>query len=199
MTFSLTRRQQDIVDYLRQRAGRGLPAPSLDEVCAALGVVSRGSMHKHVAALAEAGVIEPMHGLRRGLRLAAAPAEGVPLLGRIAAGRPIEAVTHDERVDVPAWLRPPGDCYVLEVRGDSMQDEGIFDGDRVVVAARSEARDGEVVVALLDGTEATLKTLRRRGRRVVLQPANRAYAPIEVDADRVAIQGVVTGLMRRVG
>jgi repressor LexA len=198
---SLTRRQRDIVDHLRDRAARGLPAPSMDEVCTALGVASRGSLHKHVVALVEAGVLEPMHGLRRGLRLTAGAAAGaaeVPLLGRIAAGRPIEAVAGADGVEVPAWLRPRGRCYVLEVRGDSMRDDGIHDGDRIVVEATDCVRDGQVVVALVDGENATLKRFYRRRGKVVLQPANADYAPLELPPERVVVQGVVTGVMRRV-
>jgi len=154
-------------------------------------------MHKHVTALTEAGVLEPMQGQRRGLRLRTDGDVGVPLLGRIAAGRPIEAIAGEERCEVPAWLLPSGACYVLEVRGDSMRDDGIRDGDRIVVSAGSAARDGDVVVALVDGAEATLKRLYRRRGKVVLQPANPDYEAIELAPERVVIQGVAKALMRR--
>lgn len=201
MDESLTRRQRDIVEYMRDRAARGLPAPSMDEVCAALGVASRGSLHKHVVALVDAGVLEPMHGLRRGLRLtpeAGAVVAEVPLLGRIAAGLPIEALTGTDGVEVPGWLRPRGECYVLEVRGDSMRDDGILDRDRVVVEATDRARDGQMVVALVDGDGVTLKRIYRRRGRIVLQPANADFAPLELDPERVVVQGVVTGVLRRI-
>ena len=108
----------------------------------------------------------------------------------------VEAVTDPHDVHVPDWLRSPGECYVLEVRGDSMIEEGILDGDWVVVEHRDHADDGEIVVALIDEAEATLKRIERRGRRVVLHPANSALAPLEYESEQVRIQGVVVGQMR---
>lgn len=197
---ALTPRQRELLDFLRDCAEAEL-APTLDDICRRLGLSSRGSLHKHVQALVEAGLVEPMGGRHRGVHLTRAAIEDgatLPLLGRIAAGRPIEAVTTDERIGVPEALRGRGECYVLEVRGDSMRDDGILDGDWVVVEHRREARNGEVVVALVDGEEATLKRLERRGAQVVwLHPANAAYEPLRLEADRVTIQGVLVGQMRR--
>lgn len=198
--MELTRRQQSILDHLRERARAGEPPPTLDEVCAALGLRSRGSLHKHISAMVAAGYIEPLHGKQRGLRLTAAASEedgALPLLGTIAAGRPIEAVPQPEHIEVPPLLRSRGPCYVLRVRGDSMVDEGILDGDYVIIEARDHARDGEIVVALIDGQEATLKRLECRNGEILLHPANANMAPMRYAPQRVAIQGVLVGQMRR--
>jgi repressor LexA len=198
--YPLTRRQREIHAHLQQREQAGLPAPSLDELCRAMGVRSRGSMHKHVQGLVEAGLVEAMEGRHRGVRLrhqdAAPGLRRLPLYGRIAAGRPIEALADPEEVDVPERLAGRGPCYVLQVRGDSMVEAGILDGDWVVVEAQEHARDGEVVVALIDGSEATLKRIEQRPGRVVLHPANAALAPLEYPAERVRIQGVLVGQLR---
>lgn len=199
---ALTRRQRAVYAYLREREASGAPPPSLDELCRAMDVSSRGSMHKHVQGLVEAGLVEPMAGRHRGVRLRAerparAPeAVSLPLLGYIAAGRPIEALENPEEVSVPQRLAGRGRCYVLQVRGDSMVDAGILDGDWVVVESREHARDGEVVVALIDGAEATLKRIEQRPGRVVLHPANPAFAPLEYPPGRVRIQGVLVGQLR---
>ncbi|MGD8430045.1 MAG: transcriptional repressor LexA [Ectothiorhodospiraceae bacterium] len=195
---TLTHRQRAIVEYL-QDCARQSYAPSLDEICGALGLRSRGSLHKQIQALVDMGLVEPMGGRKRGVHLtdAVVADDELPLLGRIAAGRPIEAVAQPESVPVPPQLRGRGECYVLEVRGDSMIDEGILDGDWVVVEHRDHARNGELVVALVDDEEATLKRIEQRPGMVVLYPANPAYSPIRLTPDRVTIQGVVVGQMRR--
>lgn len=196
---ALTRRQQEVLRALREWPG-DTPAPTLDQLCATLGLRSRGSLHRQVQALVSAGLVEPMDGQRRGVRLTPAAAQDphtLPLLGRIAAGRPIEAVTREERIPVPPQLRGHGECYVLEVRGDSMADDGILDGDWVVVEHRGHARNGELVVALVDGEETTLKRIEQRPGRVLLHPANADYQPLALEPDRVVVQGVVVGQMRR--
>ncbi|MGE0080641.1 MAG: transcriptional repressor LexA [Thiohalomonadaceae bacterium] len=198
--MELTRRQQAILDFLREHARQQAYPPTLDEVCAALGLRSRGSLHKHVSALVNAGYLEPLHGKQRGLRLTAAAMgeeNTLPLLGTIAAGRPIEAVAQPEHIEVPPLLRSRAPCYVLRVRGDSMVDEGILDGDYVIIEAREQARDGEIVVALVDGQEATLKRLQRHSGEVLLHPANAAMEPMRYAPERVKIQGVLVGQMRR--
>ncbi len=120
----------------------------------------------------------------------------VPFLGYIAAGQPIEAIKNQEYVDVPKLLRGDGRNYVLQVQGDSMIDEGILDGDLVVIEERDQARNGEIVVALIDGCEATLKRIQQRRGQVVLRPANSAMEPMIYDVDQVEIQGVLVGQMR---
>ena len=198
-TAALTRRQRDIYACLEDREAQGLPPPSLDELCRAMGVSSRGSMHKHVQGLIEGGLVERMDGRHRGVRLRRESGEGpgrLPLLGRIAAGRPIEALSNPEPVEVPERLHGGGRCYALEVRGDSMVEEGILAGDWIVVESREHARNGEIVVALIDGEAATLKRIEQRPGVVVLHPANAALAPLEYSPERVQIQGVLVGQMR---
>lgn len=200
---TLTRRQQEIYDYLREHLADFPHPPTLDELCDALGLSSRGSLHKQIQALIEAGLVEPMNNLRRGIRLvedepeAVNAPEALPLYGYIAAGQPIEAIANPETIDVPAQLRTAKPCYVLEVRGDSMIEEGILDGDWVVIEHRDHARNGEIVVALVDGEEATLKRLEKRSNEVVLHPANSSLSAMRFSAERVHIQGVLVGQMRR--
>ncbi len=200
---TLTRRQQEIYDYLREHLDDFAHPPTLDELCDALGLRSRGSLHKQIQALIEAGLVEPMNNLRRGIRLVEAPLEtatdrdALPLYGYIAAGRPIEAISNPETIEVPPQLRTPNPCYVLEVRGDSMIDEGILDGDWVVIEHREQARNGEIVVALVDGEEATLKRLEKRANEVILHPANSSLSAMRFSPERIQIQGVLVGQMRR--
>lgn len=200
MTEALTRRQREIYDYLVARADE--PPPSLDELAESLGMTSRGSLHRHIQGLVDAGLVEPMQGKKRGVRLSRSAREdqgeeGLPLLGRIAAGRPIEALPQPERFEVPPQLRRGHPCYVLQVEGDSMIDEGIFDGDWVVVEERQRAENGELVVALIDGEEATLKRIEQTPQGVTLHPANPEHRPQHYFPDRITIQGVVVSQMRR--
>lgn len=200
MTEPLTRRQREIYDYLVAHADE--EPPTLDELAAALGMRSRGSLHRHIQALVDAGLVAPMEGRKRGIRLTESEPDkesGLPLMGRIAAGQPIEALAHPESLEVPPELRSAGPCYVLQVEGDSMAEEGILDGDWVVVESRENAANGELVVALIDGEEATLKRIEQTSRGVTLHPANAAYRPQHYPPERVAIQGVVVGQMRRYG
>lgn len=200
MTEPLTRRQQEIYEYLQENLDRFPHPPTLDELCTALGLSSKGSLHKQIQALIEAGLIEPMNNRRRGIRLVDTedrPQNGLPFLGYIAAGTPIEAVQQQETVEVPDYLQSSGPCYVLQVKGDSMVDEGILDGDRIVIEQRSHARNGEIVVALVDGVDATLKRIEQRQGKVVLHPANENLKPMTYAPDQVQIQGVLVGQMRR--
>ena len=199
MNEALTRRQQAILEHLRESRERQAHPPTLDELCRELGLRSRGSLHKHVQALVDAGHVEPLSGKQRGVRLREPGQDdllSLPLLGRIAAGRPIEALENPQDLEVPRQLRGKGRCYVLQVRGDSMIDEGILDGDWVVVEQRDHARDGEIVVALIDGEEATLKRIEQTPSACILHPANPNLAPLRYAPERVQIQGVVTGQMR---
>jgi repressor LexA len=203
--MALTRRQQEILDQLRLREAEGEPPPTLDELCAWLGLRSRGSLHKHIQALVTAGLVEPFHGQHRGVRLVpvfepeSEPERDdlLPLLGRIAAGRPIEAVAQPEQIAVPEHLRTSRPCYVLQVAGDSLCEAGILDGDYVVIEQRDHARDGEIVVALIQGEEVTLKRIVQEPGRVLLCPENSAMQAMEYHPDEVQIQGVLVGQMRR--
>jgi repressor LexA len=197
-TVTLTRRQQQIYAYLVENADHFDHPPTHDELCQALGLSSRGSLHKHIQALVKAGLVEPMDGSHRGIRLAEQlpVGEGIPLLGRIAAGRPIEAITQPETMQVPEELLGRGTCYVLQVSGDSMLDAGILDGDYVVIEQRDSARNGEIVVALVNNDEATLKRIEQLPGRVILHPANAAMEPMTYAPDAIQIQGVLRGLLR---
>lgn len=197
--MKLTRRQQEIYDFLRLNAERFAHPPTFDEVCQQLGLSSRGSLHKHIQALVEAGLVEPLDG-RQGIRLVAREqAEiGVPHLGAIAAGRPIEALPQPEFLPVPGFLLSQRPCYVLTVRGDSMIEVGILDGDLVVIEQRDHARNGEIVVALIKGNEATLKRLKNNhDGTITLLPENSSLAAMTYPAAQVAIQGVLVSLLRR--
>ena len=199
MTATLTRRQQEIYDYLKENLHKFDQAPTLNELCDALGLSSRGSMHKQIQALIDAGLVEPMNNQRRGIRLAQAEdhdENDLPLMGYIAAGRPIEAIENPENVMVPPNLRTERPCYVLQVQGESMIDEGILDGDWVVIEQRSTARNGEIVVALVDNSDATLKRIEQQPGEVILHPANENMSSMHYHPDQVKIQGVLVGQMR---
>lgn len=199
-TLNLTPAQRRLYSALQELHRQESPPPSLPELCLHLGVRSRGSLHKQLSALIKAGLVKPMNGLSRGVQLAQmTPLEmgELPLLGRIAAGKPIEARLDNETVAVPKQLLPQGNAYVLEVRGDSMIDSGIFDGDFVVIDAERQPKRGDIVVALVDGVEATLKKLGRLGPPIVLEASNPAYPPQILDPARVKIQGILHGLLRR--
>ncbi len=202
----LTERQKQILDFVcESHRARGI-APTHLEIRQRFGYRSYGTVHKHLKLLREKGYLRGGWNRARGLELTekaqpgrSAAASAVPFHGRIAAGRPIEAVRGVDDLPVPAHLLDRGAAdrhYVLQVEGDSMIDDGICDGDLVVVAERGQARPGQVVVALIDD-EATLKRFFPEGETVRLQPANREMAPLHVAADRLRIQGVVVGLMRR--
>ncbi|WP_312369254.1 transcriptional repressor LexA [Stenotrophomonas sp.] len=199
---ALSPRRAAILSFIRDRvAGHGQP-PSLAEIASACGLASRGAARKHVLALTEAGLIEVAPGQARGIRpvgmAAAAELLQVPILGRVAAGSPIGAdaglqdiLALDERLFAVA------PDYLLRVQGDSMIEDGILDGDLVGVRRRSDARDGQTVVARLDG-ELTIKRLSLAGGQLRLLPRNPGYAPIVVQADQeFAVEGVFCGLVRR--
>lgn len=196
----MTPRQRDILEMIRDNVAREGVAPTLEELGRRAGVSSKATIHKHLAALEDAGAIRIRRGRARGIELVeegeAVGGAAVPLMGRVAAGQPIEAVANPENIEIPESFLADGETYALQVKGDSMIDEGILDGDWVIVAARDTAGDGEMVVALVDDAEATLKRLRRQGGMVVLEPANAAYEAMEFSPERVRIQGVVVAQMR---
>lgn len=197
--MKLTRKQQEIYEFLRENAEQFAHPPTFDELCQRLGLSSRGSLHKHIQALVEAGLVEPLEG-RQGIRLAEHDqAElGIPHLGSIAAGRPIEALPQPEFLPVPDFLLSKRPCYVLTVKGDSMIDAGIRDGDLAVIEQRDHARNGEIVVALINGNEATLKRLQNNtDGTVTLIPENNTMAPMIYPAAQVVIQGVLISLLRK--
>lgn len=201
--ITLTKRQKELLDYLQGYIERNGFAPTLDETGKHFGLTSLATVHKHLTNLEGKGVIRRRAGLSRALEVVPPnkrpQALELPLLGRVAAGRPIEAVLEGERVAVPENLVRRENSFVLEVSGDSMQDDGILDGDLVVVESRTSAESGETVVAVIDGA-ATIKRFHREpGGRVRLQPANERVAPIVCDEAALEIRGIVVGLMRRYG
>ena len=197
----LTRRQREILDYLKEFIDERGYAPSLEEIGARFGLSSLATVHKHLQNLQEKGFIRRAWNRSRSVELVQTRAGGravdLPLLGYVAAGEPIEAVVGAETVTVPEDLVGARETYALRVRGSSMIDEQIRDGDLVVVEDRQVARNGEMVVALLDGTDVTLKTFYREKNHIRLQPANEALAPIIARPEAVRVQGVVIGVMRR--
>ena len=205
MARYLTERQKQILDFVTEFAAEHGYTPTHREICEQFGFSSYGTVHKHLKLLERKGYLRRHWNQKRGVELSPrAVAEGdpslsrLPFYGRIAAGRPIEAVAGDEEVTVPRHLlgTVPEDHYVLKVVGDSMIEEGIHDGDLVVVSRREQAGAGEMVVALV-GDDATLKRFFPEGESIRLQPANRRMEPIYVPASEVRVQGVVVGLMRK--
>ena len=197
----LTRRQREILDYLKEFIDERGYAPSLEEIGARFGLSSLATVHKHLMNLQEKGFIRRSWNRSRSVELVQTRAGGrsvdLPLLGYVAAGEPIEAVVGAETVTVPEDLVGARETYALRVRGSSMIDEQIRDGDLVVVEDRQVVRDGEMVVALLDGSDVTLKTFYREKSHVRLQPANETLAPIIARPEAVRVQGVVIGVIRR--
>ncbi|MBA2591845.1 MAG: transcriptional repressor LexA [Pseudomonadota bacterium] len=194
----LTPAEQRVLDFFRDFSGRYGHPPLLREVGEALGVRSKGSLHRHVRALIEKGYLQEGQGGWRGIALIT-PGERplvFPLLGRIAAGRPIEAIAGEDEIDL-ASLLGGSDTYVLQIAGDSMIGADILDGDLVFLRRRETAEEGDIVSALIDGEEATLKRFRRhRNGLVLLIPENPAMKPVAYDAKRVAIQGVLIAKLR---
>ena len=197
--MQLTKRQAEIYRYLLDNAEHFDHPPTHDELCRALGLSSRGSLHKHIQALVEAGLVEPMDRSHRGIRLVeqAEPEAGIPFLGSIAAGRPIEAVTQPEFMQVPDELLGSSPCYVLQVRGDSMIEEGILDGDYVVIEQRDSADNGEIVVALVNNEEATLKRIEQQPGQVILHPANASMTAMTYTPMKSPYRACCRGLLRR--
>jgi repressor LexA len=198
----LTRRQKEILDYVGRHLERKGYAPTIEEIGEHFGLSSLATVHKHLTNLQEKGFIKRAANRSRALELVpsgmSVRAVELPLLGRVAAGSPIEAITGTETVFVPEDMVGRRDTYVLQVKGESMIDEQIRDGDYVIVEDRTSVRDGEMVIALVDGDSVTLKKLYREGGgRVRLQPANRRMKPIFVDQDNLRVQGVVIGVLRK--
>jgi len=197
----LTKRQREILDFLNEFIDQNGYAPSLEEIGRRFGLSSLATVHKHLTNLQEKGFIKRAWNRSRSVELlpmrVGTRAIDLPLLGNVAAGVPIEAMVSTETVAVPENLVGKHETYALRVRGDSMIDEQIRDGDVVLVADRDTANNGEIVIALLRGTEVTLKKFYRDNGRVRLQPANENIEPLIVDSNLVQIQGVVVGVMRR--
>jgi repressor LexA len=216
----LTAKQRELLQFIDDRLKASGVSPSFDEMREALELKSKSGVHRLISALEERQFIRRLPNRARALEVIKMP-EGVsqpvasalatktviptaandtieiPLHGRIAAGTPIEALQGTEGFAVPAALLGPGEHYALEVSGDSMVEEGILDGDFALIRRVDTAREGEIVVALIDEEQATLKTFRREGQMVRLDPANRMYEPQRYRPEQVRIQGRLAGLIRR--
>ena len=207
----LTRKQHELLLYIHARLGENGISPSFEEMKEALDLKSKSGVHRLISALEERGFIRRLPNRARALEVlkmpetkasvpglaagaAAPPAAAndlveIPLHGRIAAGTPIEALQGTDTLPVPAALLGPGEHYALEVAGDSMVEEGILDGDFALIRRQETARDGEIVVALIDEEEATLKTFRREGQMIRLDPANRHYDPQRYRPEQIQSRG----------
>jgi repressor LexA len=196
----LTKRQKEIFDFICEYLEREGYAPSLEEIGERFGLSSVATVHKHVQNLVDKNLLRKAWNRSRSIEVVReerAPARvEIPLLGRVAAGRPIEAVSVPDTIAVPPDLVARRDCFALRVAGDSMIDDHIVDGDVVVLEARKTPRAGETVVALIRGEDCTLKRFYQDGGKVRLVPANAALSPMEFPAEDVEVQGVVIGLMR---
>jgi repressor LexA len=196
---NLTKRQQVVFEFIKGYIQTHGIAPSYEEIRRNFGFGSYNSVQKHLKNLVAKGFLKtPWDNQKRALTLVEpGPATAIlPLLGRVAAGRPIEAIAHPDTVEVPEMLLRGEDNFALRVVGDSMVDEGIRDGDIVIVKRQRDAENGQTVVALI-GDDATIKQYYRRGTRVELRPANARVSSIVVDAGDLQVQGIVVGLIRK--
>lgn len=199
----LTKRQREVLSYLESHIRAHGFAPSMEEIADHFSLQSLSTVHEHLTNLEQKGAIRRNYNESRGIEIlpprGISGATEIPLLGVVAAGMPIEAVLHQESLAVPDTMLPSrGPNYALRVRGDSMIDEHVLDGDYVVVHGRQTADNGEMVIALVNGSEATVKKFYREpGGWVRLQPANPTMAPLRFPEDDILIQGVVVGVIRR--
>ena len=199
--MKLTRRQKEILDYVTDFIEREGYSPSMEEIASHFHFASLNAVFKHLGALESRGFLHRDANRARSIevvREGTSSSRVLPLYGMIAAGRPIEAIATSETLTVPEALLPGRrDHYVLRVQGESMIEEHIEDGDYVVVESRDHAENGEMVVALVDGENVTLKRLYREGSDIRLQPANPLVAPLILDSRRIKVQGVVVAVMRK--
>ncbi len=199
----LTRRQREILDYLNDYTAEHGYAPSFDEIAEQFDYASLATVHEHLSNLERKGYIKRSYNESRAIEILPSDvfpkAVELPLLGAVAAGLPLEAQTTGETVSVPdSFVRRPGNHYVLKVRGQSMIDAQIADGDFVVVQDKSAADNGEMVIAMLQDSSATVKRFyRERDGRIRLQPANDTMQPIYVNENEISVRGVVVGVLRR--
>ncbi len=198
----LTDRQQTTYQFIRNYHLRHGYAPKLTEIAGGIGISSKGVVHRYLKAIAEEGLIDLLPGRHRGIHLVEKHLESqaakltLPLVGKIAAGQPIEAIPNHDTFNLSAFFLGPN-RFVLKVQGDSMIEAGILDGDMVIIEQQNHARDSDIVVALVDKDEATLKYLQQNNDgTVTLLPANQSMQPMNYLTERIQIQGVVVGQMR---
>ena len=207
--MALTKRQRQLYEFIGNFVQTHGYSPSFEEIREGLGLNSLATVHKHVTNLEKKGLLHrdanrsrsidllaPRGKMKLAMAAAASAATTLPLVGRIAAGRPVETFETPETISFSDFTRSK-DVFVLQVAGESMQDEHIVDGDYILVEKTQVARDGEIVVALVEGAETTLKRVYKEGDRVRLQPSNVTMAPIVVPASAVEIQGRVIGVLRK--
>jgi repressor LexA len=199
---TLTKRQKQVYDFIRKFVELNGHSPSYSEIAGGLGLSAQSTIHGHVRNLIKKGYITAKWNANRSIDLNHGQTEepdfaSLPMAGTIAAGAPIEAIEQTEMINVPSELVGKGANYILQVRGDSMEEDHVLDGDMIIVEKRGAPKDGDMVVALLRGSDATLKRYKRRGKKIILYPANPAYEPIETDEQDLVIQGVVIGLLRK--
>lgn len=200
-TSELTDKQRKTLDFIQRYIAIHTVSPKLQEIADGIGIRSRGVAHRYVQALTEAGYLETDSGRHRGIQLVKpvsyCPPSALPLLGKIAAGKPIEAIPGEDEVDLSDFFSPNN--FAVRVQGDSMIEAGIMDGDTAIIRFCETANDGDIVVALIDETETTLKRFKRshKGRYIKLIPANKAMEPMVYEANRVRIQGVLVGQIRK--
>ena len=199
--MKLTQRQKEILDFISDFIEHNGYSPSMEEIAEHFQIASLNAVFKHLEALSSRGYLHRDSNRARSIQLSSNATSGVqtlPLFGYVAAGRPIEAISGSETLPIPEYFLPRrGSCYVLQVKGESMIEEHIQDGDFVVVESRQTASSGEMVVALVDDENVTLKKFFPEGKQVRLQPANEKLQPIVLDEARVKIQGVVVSVMRK--
>lgn len=204
----LTHQQEKLLQFINNFQLKSNITPSFDEMKDGLGLKSKSGIHRILSALEERGYIRKLNNRARAIEVLKFPNNKteysnnnsftIPILGKIAAGHPIEAITDNTNyIDIPQSLLGKGEYFLLEVEGDSMINAGIFDGDQVIIEKRNDAKNGEIVVALIDNNEATLKRIYKRGQQLALQPENPAFKTVIYGPDRVQIQGILKQLIRK--
>jgi repressor LexA len=198
----LTPKQRSVLDFVRRFFAEWGYAPTIAEICDGLGLASTATVHKHLKILVDKGHIDTLPRRSRGLSVKSQAVDvgrsiEVPMLGRVTAGQPIEINEIPETINLPESMIGKGETFVLEVRGESMIDEAIKDGDLVIVEKRDSANNGDMVIACIENEEVTLKRIYREGNRVRLQPSNPAMPPIIIENRDVTIKGIVIGVLRK--
>ncbi len=191
----MTPKQKKVLDFINEQLERKGVSPTLREIAEHFGFNSLGTVQNYLVRLKDQGLVKSDWNGKRTLKPIPST-KMLPLLGKVAAGLPIEAIETPELVEIPSYLRPHGDCFVLEVTGQSMKDDGVYDGDYVIIKKQSSAQNGQTVVALVDN-EATIKRFYKHREYVELRPANPDFKPIIVASNSFKIEGVVVGLIRR--
>ena len=204
----LTHQQEKLLQFINNFQLKSNITPSFDEMKDGLGLKSKSGIHRILSALEERGYIRKLNNRARAIEVLKFPNNkteysnsnsiSIPILGKIAAGHPIEAISDNTNyIDIPQSLLGKGEYFLLEVEGDSMINAGIFDGDQVIIEKRNDAKNGEIVVALIDNNEATLKRIYKRGQQLALQPENPDFKTVIYGPDRVQIQGILKQLIRK--